>query len=145
MANEKEYLVYVEKINEHPNSKGMYEYEFYFSETPEIAWGVDWDQQCPSACDRENLRPDFSTYNKIEKLYTIIPFQCIGENSCYSIQDCTEGICAVCYEDISEYEDYPEPIRLVFHFGEDKETVEDKLAQRSQFFNDANKIEKPSE
>lgn len=128
------YLVYVEKITEQATSKGMYEYEFFFSKTPEIVWGVDWNQQCPSSCSRENMRPDPTTYTLIERLWTIIPFACIEDNSCFSCQDMVDGIVACAWEDISEYEEYPEPFRLVFNFGESYESVESKLAQRHQFF-----------
>lgn len=128
------YLVYVEKINDTPNSKGLYEYEFFFSETPDIVWGVDWNQQCPSACNIENMRPDSSTYNEVKKLYTIYPLMCIENNSCLSCQDMIDGIVACAWEDITEYEEYPEPFRFVFRFGDKKEDVEDKLAQRHQFF-----------
>ena len=49
-----------------------------------------------------------------------------------------DGIIACAWEDISEYEEYPEPIRLVFKYGEKYEDVEDKLARRSQFFSTRN-------
>lgn len=132
------YLVFAEKITKQPNVKGLYEYEFFFSEMPETVWAPDWNQPCPSSCDIENLRPELSTYNKIERLYTIIPLICICDNSCLSCQDMIDGIVACAWEDISEYEEYPEPFRLVFNFGEKYESVEAKLAQRHQFF-DSNK------
>lgn len=132
--NNELYLVYVERLNNIPNAKGLYEYEFYFSENPDIVWGQDWNEQCPSACSPENLRPDMSMYSKIHKLYSIYQLKGIQENSCFSMQDMIDGITCLCYEDISELEEYPEPFRLVFQFGETFEEVEDKLAQRHQFF-----------
>jgi len=140
MEDEK-YLVYVEKLNDIPNSKGLFEYEFFFSETPEITWGSDWNQQCPSACSKEDLRPDTSTYSEVKKLCSIIPLLSIGENSCFSVQDSVDQIVAICWEDISEYDTYPDPIRLVFNYGEKIESVEDKLAQRHQFFYNKNNKE----
>ena len=47
-----------------------------------------------------------------------------------------DGIIACAWEDISEYEEYPEPYRLVFNFGEKYDSVESKLAQRHQFFSE---------
>jgi len=128
------YLVFVEKITEQQNAKGLFEYEFFFSETPEIVWGQDWNQPCPSTCAIENLRPDPSTYSKVEHLWSIIPILCIENNSCFSLQDMVDGIVSCAWEDISEYEEYPEPFRLVFAFGEKYESVEAKLSQRHQFF-----------
>ena len=68
------------------------------------------------------------------RLTTIIPFGLAQKNSCFSMQDCVDGIISLAWEDMSEYEEYPEPIRLIFSFGEKYDSVEDKLAQRSQFF-----------
>ena len=132
--NNELYLVFIERINDVPNSKGFYEYDFFFSETPEIVWGLDWNQQCPSACNIENIRPDSSTYNEVKKIYLIYPLMCIQNNSCLSCQDMVDGIIACAWEDVSEYDEYPEPFRFVFKFGQKKEEIEDLLAQRSQFF-----------
>lgn len=137
MNEDKLYLVFVEKITEQTTSNGMFMYDFFFSETPEIVWGADWNQPCPSACDIENIRPEKTTYNGIKRLSTIIPFSTAGENSCFSMQDMVDGILACAWEDISDYEEYPDPFRLIFKFGETFNSVEDKLAQRHQFFSDA--------
>ena len=113
-------------------SKDMFEYDFLFSETPDVVWADDWAEQCPSACS--NLRPDDSMITKTRRLATIIPFGLAQRNSCFSMQDCVDGIIALAWEDLSTYEEYPDPIRLIFKYGEKFESVEDKLAQRSQFF-----------
>lgn len=127
---EKLYLAFVNPIGK--NAHDMYEYEFFFTETPDIVWGEDWNEQCPSACG--SLLPAGETYSKIMRLTSIIPFTCAQENSCFSLQDSVDNILALAFENISEYTEYPEPFRLVFHFGEEFESVEDKLAQRHQFF-----------
>ena len=41
------FLVYVNPIGK--DSNGLYQYEFFFSETPKNVWGEDWDEVCPSA------------------------------------------------------------------------------------------------
>lgn len=123
-------LVYVRPIGKTVHD--MYEYEFFFSETPDIVWGLDWNEQCPGACG--DLTPDATTYTHIVRLTSIIPFFCAQENTCFSLQDCIDGVLAIAFEDISEYEEYPEPLRLIFHFGESYDSVEDKLARRHQFF-----------
>ena len=127
---EKLYLIYSEKLNDFPNSDGEYEYDLYFSEKPELAWGTDWNQNCPSACGRDNMRPDEGCYQMIKRLKTDIFFIGIRDNSCFSAQDMTDGIIACMWEDLSGYEEYPEPIRLVFKFGEDIESIKNKLNQR---------------
>ena len=130
MNEENLYLIYVEKVGK--NVYDMFEYDFIFSETPDVVWADDWAEQCPSACD--NLRPDNSMISEIKRLATIIPLKTASENSCFSMQDCVDGILSLAWEDISEYEEYPDPIRLNFSFGEKFSSVEDKLARRSQFF-----------
>lgn len=123
-------LVYINQIG--LDSSGNYEYEFFFSETPDIVWGEDWNEQCPSAC--ENTLPDESTYSEIKLLRTKIPISCSQNNTCFSLQDMIDGILACGWEDISEYDKYPEPYRLVFRFGEDKDKIIDKLSTRGENF-----------
>ena len=125
-------MVYIEPIG--LNSHDMFEYDFLFSETPDIVWGEDWAEQCPAACD--NMRPGSDMITEIRRLTTIIPFGLAQRNTCFSMQDCIDGIIPLAWEDLSEYEDYPEPIRLVFKFGEGIAEIEDQLARRHQFFND---------
>lgn len=125
-------LVYVNPIGK--NSADCFEYEFFFSETPDIVWGQDWNVQSPSSCG--DTRPDSTTYHLIKRLRTFIPFTCAQQNSCFSLQDMCDHIIACCWEDISEYDDFPEPYRIVFEFGEDYTSVEAKLASRSQLFSD---------
>lgn len=124
------YLIYINPIGK--GSDGLFQYEFFFSENPETVWGEDWNVACPSACG--NLLPDSTTYSHIEILKTEIPLFCIQQNSCFSLQDCIDGLVCLGAEDISDYENYPEPIRLVFQFEEKYESVKDKLEQREQQF-----------
>ena len=130
--NEKLKLVYVNPVGK--DTFGVYEYDFFFSETPESVWGEDWAEQCPSVCG--DTTPNSETYSSIKRLKTTIPLSCAQEQSCFSMQDMIDGCMCVCYENISEYDEYPSPYRIVFSFGEDYESVEDKLAGRSQFFTD---------
>lgn len=130
------YLVYINPIGR--GSSGLNEYEFFFSETPEIVWGEDWNVACPSACG--NLLPDSTTYSHIEILKTEIPLFCIQENSCFSLQDCIDGLVCLGAEDISNYENYPEPIRLVFQFEEKYDSVVEKLRIRNNFFESNNDL-----
>lgn len=125
-------LIYVERIG--VNSVGLTEYDFYFSETPDNAWGEDWNELCPLAC--ENLKPLENTYSLVKRLECTIPFRCAQENACFSMSDMTVGIIACCFEDISEYDEYPEPYRIVFQFAEDYDSVVEKLETREINFNE---------
>ena len=124
------YLIYINPIGKYSND--LYEYEFFFSETPDIVWGEDWDNPCPAAC--ENTLPDPETYSEVKILKTNIPLSCIQNNVCFSLSNCIDGIVCLCYEDISEYTEYPEPIRLVFQFAEKYDSIIEKLELREIMF-----------
>ena len=115
-------LVYVKPIGK--DSNDIYEYEFFFSETPDIVWAEKWNVQCPSACG--DLTPDDTTYSKILHLKTDILLTCAQENSCFSMQDVIDGILALCWQNINQLDEYPE-LRPVIHFGETYDSITDLL------------------
>lgn len=123
-------LVYVKHLGKTYDE--MYNYEFFFSTQPEIVWGVDWNEQCPSACG--DTTPERSTYHEVVELKCDIPLFCAQDNSCFSLQDMSDGIISCAWEDLSEYESYPEPYRLVFDFGEDKQSIIEKFHGRNVVF-----------
>ena len=127
---EKLYLIYVNPLGKNTNEE--YEYEFFFSETPDTAWGQDWDDNYPNFCD--DLTPDESTYSVIKRLKTNIPFFCMQQNSCFPFYYVTKNILCLCYEDISQYEEFPTPYRIVFQFGEEYDSVVNKLKGREVDF-----------
>ena len=124
------YLIYINPIGK--NSNDLFEYEFFFSETPDIVWGEDWDNTCPAAC--ENTLPDPETYSEVKILKTNIPLSCMQNNVCFSLSNCIDGIVCLGYENISEYIEYPEPIRLVFQFAENYDSIIEKLELREIMF-----------
>ena len=124
------HLIYINPIGK--NSNDLFEYEFFFSETPDIVWGEDWDNPCPAAC--ENTLPDPETYSEIKILKTNIPLSCIQNNVCFSLSNCIDGIVCLGYENISDYTEYPEPIRLVFQFGENYDSIIEKFELREIMF-----------
>lgn len=123
-------LVYVKPIG--MNSNDEFEYEFFFSETPETVWGEDWNIACPSACN--DLTPTEDNYSLIERLNTDMVIFCAQQNSCFSLQDCIDGcICLAC-QSLEGLETYPEPYRLVLQFGESYEDVLEKLHGLDLYF-----------
>ena len=120
------YLVYVEELGRHAD--GTIEYDFYFSTDPENVWGEDWAEQCPSACG--NMEPEPSDITAKLRVVCDIPFGTAQKNSCFSMQDCRDGIIALAWEDIRDYKDYPEPYRIVMRFGEPYDKVAVKLESR---------------
>lgn len=117
-------LVYVKPICKNTNK--TYEYDFFFSETPEYVWGPDWDIDSPVS--NGDISPDPTTYTEIYRVKTTLPLKTIEETSCYSMEYATYGITALSWIDIENLEEYPENGRLVLKFGEKKEEVLEKLA-----------------
>ena len=119
-------LVYVNPIGK--NSEGLYEYDFYFSNRIEFVWGDNWDE--PYAAYGGDMAPREGTYQEVRRIVTNIPFSCAQQNTCFSMKHCVDGCIALCYENINGYNDYPEPYRIVFQYGEDSESVMEKLYSR---------------
>lgn len=112
MENNSLHLVYINPVGK--DSNNLYEYEFFFSETPDIVWGQDWNIACPAAC--ENTLPDPETYTEVKALKTTIPIFCVQQNTCFSIQDCIDGIICLGYfqtdEGIVKF-DFSETISII--------------------------------
>ena len=81
-------LVYVNPVGQ--TSDGLYEYEFFLSDTPDIVWGKDWAEPCASAC--KNILPEQDTYSKIVQVVSDYRLNLAIENSCFSMQDCVDGV-----------------------------------------------------
>lgn len=123
-------LIYVNIIGK--NSEDAYMYEFYFSEDTETAWAIDWDVKPAVIC---NLGvPESTVYDTVKILKTKYILNVAQRNSCFSFQDCKDGIIPVAWENIDDAEEYPEDGRLIFPFGFEIEYVEQTLARRNLSF-----------
>ena len=117
------YLVYVKPFCK--NNDGSFEYLLFFSETPEVVWGLDWDVLIPNIQD--DLTPEKSTYSKIYKIKTLLPLKTIEEISCFSMEYAINRVIALSWVDITNLDEYPES-RLVLHFGDSYVDVVDILS-----------------
>lgn len=127
-------LIYVNIIGK--NSENEYMYEFYFSEEPDMAWGTDWDIKPAAICNLEV--PQKQTYDIVKTLRTEYIFNVAQKNSCFSYQDCKDGILPVAWENIDNLEEYPEDGRFVFPFGCEIFDVEQALSKRDLLFENSN-------
>lgn len=125
-----EVLVYVKPICK--NTNGTYEYDFFFSDTPDFVWGPDWDVNVPSA--NGDITPDETTYTKIRRVKTTLPLKTLEETSCYSMEYATYGILALAWIDIENLSEYPENGRLTMHFGTNEIEVEKLLEKYDWYF-----------
>lgn len=121
-------LVYVKPITD---GKDYYEYDFLFSDTPDVVWGIDWNDNAPNLCG--DISPEPSTYNIVKRVKSILPFNVIQNNSCYSMEYAINRSLALSYINLEGLEEYPET-RLVFHFGDSYSYVENELLKMNIVF-----------
>lgn len=120
-----EVLVYIKPFCK--NTDGTYEYDFFFSDTPEYVWGPDWDVNSPAS--NGDITPDSTTYSKVKRVRTNLPFKTLSETTCYSMEYATYKIMALAWIDIENLDEYPEYGRLTMHFGDTETEVKDKLSK----------------
>lgn len=117
-------LVYVRPVT-NGSDKMNYEYDFLFSETPEVVWGVDWNDNAPNLCG--DISPEPSTYSVVKRVKSMIELKVIQENSCYSMEYAINGSVALAWLNLEGLEEYPEFGRMVFKFGDSYLDVEARL------------------
>ena len=125
-----EVLVFVKPICK--NTDGTFEYDFFFSKTPEYVWGPDWDVNSPAS--NGDITPDATTYTKVRRIKTTLPLKTVEETSCYSMEYATYRILALSWIDIENLDEYPENGRLTMYFGMKEIEVEELLAKNNWFF-----------
>jgi hypothetical protein len=123
-------LVYVKPICK--NTDNTYEYDLFFSETPEYVWGPDWDVDSPAS--NGDITPDSTTYSEIKRIITNLPLTTLEETTCYSMEYATYQIMALAWINIENLDVYPENGRLTMYFGETKNEIIDKLQKYNWYF-----------
>ena len=117
-------LCFIRLIGE--ENDGYYRYEFIFTDNADEFWGDNFEYKPAGLVN--DLIPSDEYITEIHIVKTKIKFDLIQNNMCFGMQDCMDGIVALAYENIDEYENYPEDGRLFFMFGESFDDVERKLA-----------------
>ena len=116
-------LVFINELG--PDFRGNHIYEFIFSDTIVDLWGEEWES---APAGGRPLPPDLKHIKRVGKTFKEGMELELGKNSDYfSMEDIIDGILYLGWEKI--HEDSLESLedRLVFHFGEDVTSVEDKL------------------
>lgn len=121
-------VVYVKYIGK--NCDGFNIYHFLLSENAEDTFMEDWAEKPSSNIPNDNLLIDESQYEYVKELKTEITLDLQQDNTCFSFQDCRDKIVAIAYENLDDAEFYPEPCRIVIHFGDYIDDVERMLARR---------------
>lgn len=119
------YIIYMGK-----NSDGLNVYHFLLSKDCSETFMEDWSEKPSSNISNDRLLIDDSQYEYVKELKTDIILDLQQDNTCFSFQDCRDQIVALAYENLDDAEFYPEPCRIVIHFGDDIDDVERMLAKR---------------
>ena len=118
------YLGFVRLIGE--ENDGYFRYEFIFTDNVDEFWGDNFEYKPAGLVN--DLIPSDEYITEIHIVKTKIKFDLVQNNMCFGMQDCMDGIVALAFENIDEYENYPEDGRIYFMFGESFDEVERKLA-----------------
>jgi len=134
MNSNDEVLIFVKPICK--NTDQTYEYDLFFSNTPDIVWGVDWEVNTPGLVSTDEITPDSTTYNKVVRIKIPFPLKTVQETYCYSMEYAIARIIALSWIDIENMEEYPEKGRMVLYFGDTFEHVQGVLSEFGIFIKD---------
>lgn len=134
MSSKDEVLIFVKPICK--NTDQTYEYDLFFSDTPDIVWGVDWEVNTPGLVSTDEITPDPTTYNKVIRIKVPYPLKTVQETYCYSMEYAIARIVALSWIDIENMEEYPEKGRMVLYFGDTFEHVQGVLSEFGIFIKD---------
>lgn len=115
------YLVYINGLG--PNYKGDNIYEFIFSDSLNV-FGENWDSK---PCNQYPQPPDLKYIKKVGVLKdTEVELELIQDSDFFSMVDAMDDVIALGWEK----DEYQPKKRLVFRFGENEDTIKDKIYER---------------
>lgn len=120
-----EYLIYIIKMGYDWKSRGIFQFIF----TDDLGDDITGDMWHETPADGRPLPPNeefISTVESLELDETFGVLEVIQDSEHFGMKDSIDGIIALAWEDINEDGDE----RLVFHYGESKESVVKKLFKR---------------
>lgn len=127
------YLCFIRLIGE--ENDGFYRYEFIFTDNIDEVWSENDDFAQKPACLVNDLMVDEQYVTEVHIVKMKIKLDLIQNSCCFSVSDSYDGILALAWEDISNYDEYPQDGRIFFKFGESIEEVENKLAIKNILMN----------
>ena len=118
------YLIYVQFVGKDNDNKNVYELLFNYDH--ESVWVEGWEEI--PACNEKNLKPNDDDYERVIEIRTDVKLILGQDNCCVSFSDVKDNIAAIAYEDIQQYEEYPDN-RIVLHYGQDIDEVNSILSK----------------
>ena len=126
------FLIYINKIGQ--NWKGEYLYEFIFADNIKDVDGEGWDAYPASSTPEP---PETKYIQEVGTLKTTLNLDVIQDSQSFAVWDAVDGIIALAWENLDDYEEYPDS-RISFNFGEEKNKVTETLYEKDLYL----KIEK---
>jgi hypothetical protein len=111
-------LAYINYIGE--DWTGNHIYEFLFTDSLNDIDGDDWDSVPASG---RPSPPSSNFITKVGRLTSELKLELVQDSDTFALWDAVDGVVALGWEDISEYDEYPET-RLYFDFGTPIKEVE---------------------
>lgn len=108
---------------------GLFRYEFVFTDNIDEFWGDNFEYKPCCLCN--GLTPLDEYVTEIKIVRTKLKFDLIQDSCCFGFQDCADGIIALAWENVDEYDEYPEEGRCYFMFGDSMDEVKEKLAVKN--------------
>ena len=125
-SDEKLYLCFINLVGE--ENDGYYRYEFIFTDNPDECWGEDYEYKPAGLVN--GLYPNDEYITEIHIIKMKVKLDLAQNNACFGFQDVLDGIIALGYESIDDYDTYPND-RIILFYGDEYEEVERKLALRN--------------
>ncbi len=120
------YLIFVNELG--PNYKGDNIYEFIFSDTINDIWGESWES---IPCNGYPQPPNIELIKKVGVLKNDkIVLSVIQKSDYFSMMDAIDDVVALAWENQTDLVNFNLDKRLVFRFGENEESVKNKLYER---------------
>lgn len=119
-----EFLCFINSIGK--ENDGTYRYEFIFISDIEKFEVIEDNEPC---CLSETIKPN--TCEIVHIVKTKIKLDLIQNNCCFSFKHAKLGIVALAWEDITDYDEFPDDGRIFFRFGETLDEVKEKLAMKN--------------
>tara|TARA_R110002110_G_scaffold12237_1_gene58358 strand:- start:1410 stop:1814 length:405 start_codon:yes stop_codon:yes gene_type:complete len=121
------FLIYINKIGQ--NWKGEYIYEFIFSDNIKDVDGEGWDSYPASSTPEP---PETKFIQEVGTLKATLNLDVIQDSQSFAVWDAVDGIIALAWENLDNYEEYPDS-RLSFNFGAEKNKVTETLYEKDLF------------
>lgn len=118
-------LIYINFVGTNFLGVNIYEFLFTYGDLKDVT-GEDWDSYPANG----NPKPPVECIDAAYKVETDISLELIQDHEAFDMDDCRQGLIAMAWEDDKDWDSGMFDTRLFFRFGDNKETVNNKLYTR---------------